>query len=117
VRQIRDCSTYIADAASQPGDTQLLAYSSSSATQTFTKASIFTITDESDCGVTSCALYQGGGGCDVAYTAINSVVTIDSSFDINVKRDVAAGYGPESICYKCKSDQTGGVGANTGNTK
>jgi len=39
------------------------------------------------------------------------------SKNIIAKRNVATGYGPESICYKCLSDQTAGGGVNTGNSK
>jgi len=93
VRQSRDCSTYIANAAGQPPATQLLAYDSSTATQIFTHASIFTTLEEADCGVTTCALYVGGGSCNVAYTAVNNVVIMDpTSYNIIAKRNVVAGY-------------------------
>jgi len=91
VRQIRDCSTYIADATGQPG-LQLLRYSTSPAFETITQASIFTILGEADCGVTSCLLYQGGGSCNVPYVTTDSQVTIDGSYNIIAKRNVAAGY-------------------------
>jgi len=117
IKQIRDCNTYIADAASQTSATQLLAYSSTaSTTETILRTSIFTILGESDCGVTSCALYQGGGSCNAAYTTTDSQITIDGSYSIIVKRTVSAGFGPVSLCYKCSSNQANG-GGNTGNSK
>jgi len=59
---------------------------------------------EADCGVTTCSLYQGGGSCNVDYVTTNDQITLVSD-NIIVKRNVAAGFGPESICYKCESDQ------------
>jgi len=55
--------------------------------------------------------------CTAAFTTTNGQIIKDGSDSIVVKRDVSAGYGPVSICYKCQSDQTAGFGTNTGNMK
>ena len=41
-------------------------------TEVFTQSSIFNIIEESECGITSCALYKGGGKCNAAYLTTDS---------------------------------------------
>ena len=112
VRQIRDCSTYIASASSQPHAVTKLAYSSTSTTQDFTLANFFTVSGESDCGTTSCVLVTGGSECNnnryyanTAFTTTNSQIVIDSNYKVTVKRNEAAGFGAHALCYRCKSNQ------------
>ena len=112
VRQIRDCSTYIASASSQPHAVTKLAYSSTTTTQDFTLANFFTVNGESDCGTTSCVLVTGGSECNnnryyanTAFTTTNSQIVIDSNYKVTVKRNEAAGFGAHALCYRCKSNQ------------
>mgnify|MGYP006088799077 CR=1 FL=1 len=56
--------------------------------------------------MTSCSLvtWDGTNACGSgAFTSTD--VTIDSSYDITVKRNVELGYGPHTFCYKCTSSK------------
>ena len=83
---------------------QKLAYSSTPS-ETWTRASIFLVEDEADCGVTSCILVtQSSGACtSTPFTDAPGNIVKETNDDITVKRNVVAGYGPHEVCYRCTS--------------
>ena len=111
IRQVRNCATYITanPSLSAATATQTLDFSSTSGTtKVITQAEIFTITGEADCGQTSCGLYlqDAAGACtSTAFATTNNQITVGASpnHDITIKRDVAAGFGPFKLCFKCTS--------------
>ena len=107
MRQVRNCFTYMSAAVSQKATAQLLAYSTSTTTETWTRADIFLVKDEADCGVTSCSLVtqDAGGSCtSTAFTDAAGNIVKETNDDITVKRNIVAGYGPHNVCYRCTSN-------------
>ena len=95
-------------AVGQKASAQKLAYSTSTPTETWTRASIFLVEAEADCGVTSCSLVtqDGGGSCtSTPFTDASGNIVKETNDDITVKRNIVAGYGPHAVCYRCTSSK------------
>ena len=62
---------------------------------------IFTNADNSYCTVTSCLLMDSTCTTSITRDTSRFYINTSSPYNLKFKRNVAAGYGPISFCYKC----------------